>query len=283
MQPLKIIITLLVLVIFGIIVGSNLSVLMTVVVLSQPTVALPIGIWLIIAVGLGILSSSLIQLLVFLQQRSLTKKIRQLQTRLQAQDEDIFTYTSSANPASNPEPKIDPTSSRNRFSFGRNQQQPTSNQSSNFSTPPPAKPSGAKDLDDWEDEPIFSRQMEWDDLPSPQQQTVRTSDDTPAYSNSVEREQLDFRSRSNRQSEGTRTEEIYDADFRLIQPPYKQPPDEEDPEYIDEEYDDPVDFGEPIVSRQSNPQSDIDTEDWGFDFDDEDPEVENSKFRDRRN
>jgi hypothetical protein len=297
MQPLKIIITLLVLVLGGIVVGSNLSVLMAVVVLNQPTGALPIGIWLIIAVGLGILSSTSIQLLIFLQQRSLTKKIRQLQTRLQQQDEDIFTYTSSA-PDSTPEAKTDSPPPRSRFSFGRNRQKSTPSQSSsNFNSPSPAKPIGVND-DDWEEEPIFNSQLDWDEVPPPRQQTSRTTTETPLYSspNSPNRDRVEFRSASNPDPELTRTDGIYDADFRLIQPPYKQPLEEEDLEYLEEdddreeydaedgeEYDDPIDDIGQIFSKQSNRPSDLAEEDWGFNFDDRDAEVKTSRPRNRKN
>ena len=116
MRSIKIIIALIILVTLGLVVGSNLSVLMPVVVLNQPTVALPIGVWLIISIALGILSSSAIQLLLFLQRRTLTKKVRQLQTRLQEQDEDIFTYTSPTDNQPAAEPAETIPMPRNRFS-----------------------------------------------------------------------------------------------------------------------------------------------------------------------
>ena len=93
---MKIVIALLVPILLGIVVGSNLSSVMTIVILNQPTIALPIGVWLLIAVGLGLLSSSLIQVGIWIDRRLLKRQIRQLQTRLQRSDEDIFTYTSSS-------------------------------------------------------------------------------------------------------------------------------------------------------------------------------------------
>jgi hypothetical protein len=293
---MKIILILLVLVLFGVMVGSNLSVMMTVVVLNQPTMALPIGIWLVIAVGLGLISSISIQLLLFLQRRSATKKIRQLQTRLQERDEDFFTYTSS--PEANPEAKSaqktePPLSSRNRFSFRRTRTQPTPNQSDvNNPSPTPTKPSSIIDDDDWEDEPRSNRQLDWDDVPPPQTQTPRASTKAPIYSNfnSTEPQREESRSTQNRSPEIARNDEVYDADFRLIQPPYKQPPEEaEELEYIDqedeyaEEYPTPINSDEPTFTKQSNRQKDLDLEDWGFDFDDEDAEVNPAKLRTRKN
>ena len=98
---MKIIITLLVLISLGIVVGSNLLPTMTVVILNQPTVVLPIGLWLIIAIGAGLLSSSLIQLLISVDRRLLKRQIQQLQSRPQ-QDEDTFTYTSPATESQTP-------------------------------------------------------------------------------------------------------------------------------------------------------------------------------------
>jgi hypothetical protein len=285
MQPLKIIIILLVLVLFGIVVGSNLSVMMTIVVLNQPTTALPIGIWLAIAVGLGLISSISIQLLLFLQRRSATNKIRQLQTRLQERDEDFFTYTSNPEPsaAQKTEP---PLSSRNRFSFRRTRTEPVPNQS-DFNSDSPAKPSTVND-DDWADEPRSNRQLDWDDPPPPPNRKA------PIYSNPfpTERDRVDTRSTQNRQPESARTDEVYDADFRLIQPPYKQPPAEAELEYIDEEEEDgeyaeeyptPANSVEPTFTKQSSRPIDVDLEDWGFDFDDEGAEVKNSKSSKRIN
>ncbi len=286
MQPLKIIITLLVLVIFGIVVGSNLLPMMTVTILNQPTMALPIGIWLIIALSAGILSSISIQLLLFLQQRSLTKKIRQLQTRLQERDEDFFTYTSSSNQEPVAEPKIDPPpASGNRFSFRRTRTQPTSNQSDpSFSSPQPAQPIEVID-DDWLDQPRSNRQLDWDDVPP---QPSRATAKAPTYSNPfpTERDRIDTRSNQNRQPEPARIDEVYDADFRLIQPPYKQPLEPEELEYDDEdeeEYLDRVEAEDLIPAKESNRHRNLDEEDWGFDFDDESEEVETSRSRNRKN
>jgi hypothetical protein len=262
MRSLKITISLLTLVTLGIVVGSNLSELMAVVVLSQPTVALPIGLWLIIAIGLGILSSSLIQFLLFLQRRSLTKKLRQLQQRLQEQDEDIFTYR-SATPEDSIEPEVpDSPTQRNRFSFGR-QREPVRAE-------PRSKSSIENDVNDWEDEPRSNRQLDWDDVP-PRSQPADYANPRPVES----------RFTSNREPELARTDEVYDADFRLIQPPYKQvQPESEYSEYEEdeEEFEPPATVKEPKFTDRSNRQNDrLDDEDWGFDFDEEESRTSKSK------
>jgi hypothetical protein len=269
MRSLKITITLLTLVTLGIVVGSNLSELMAVVILSQPTVALPIGLWLLIAIGLGLLSSSAIQLLLFFQRRSLSTKVRKLQQRLQEQDEDIFTYRSAApedlaeTEAPNPEIK------RNRFSF-RRKQEPV--QSEPIFTSPRSTSPIEDDVNDWEDEPRSNRQLDWDDLPPPP-----TRAQPAAYSNP---RPVESRFASTREPELVRTDEVYDADFRLIQPPYKQaqpeyeePEDAEDEdelEYEEEEFEPPATAKEPKFTDRSNRQTDrLDDEDWGFDFEEE--------------
>jgi uncharacterized membrane protein YciS (DUF1049 family) len=251
MQPLKIVISLISLIILAIAIGSNLPSIVTVVVLSQPTVMLPVGVWLIIAIGLGLLSSITIQLLVWLQRRTLTKKIRQLQSRLQDVGEDVFTY--AAPPA---EPPIsNPRSSRSNFE--------SSNSPPNFTTPPPVKPQSIDNSDDWEYEPVVNPQPEWEDSPPPRQQTVKAperSSYTPRQT-FVDDNDLDAR------------EGVYDADFRLIQPPYKAPPEVEEDEYeYEDEYDDEEIDDEypspPPQSPKSTPPDDAESEDWGFDFDD---------------
>jgi hypothetical protein len=266
MRSLKITITLLTLVTLGIVVGSNLSELMAVVILSQPTVTLPIGLWLIIAIGLGLLSSSAIQLLLFLQRRSLSKKVRQLQQRLQEQDEDIFTYRSAA-PEDLPETEApNPEIKRNRFSF-RRQQAPVESEPI-FTSPRSTSPI-ENDDNDWEDKPRSNRQLDWDDVPT-------------AYANT---RPIESRSPSTREPELARTDEVYDADFRLIQPPYKQaeaeydePEYEDELEYDEEEFEPPATVKSPKFTDRSDRQSDrLDDEDWGFDFDEEESRTSKSK------
>jgi hypothetical protein len=283
MRSLKITITLLTLVTLGIVVGSNLSELMAVVVLSQPTVALPIGLWLMIAIGLGLLSSSAIQLLLFLQRRSLNKKVRQLQQRLQEQDEDIFTYRSAA-PEDLAETEVpNPQIKRNRFSF-RRRREPVKSEPI-FTSPRSTSPI-EDDVNDWEDEPRSNRQLDWDDVPQPTPQPP--SAQPVDYSNP---RPVESRFTSTREPELARTDEVYDADFRLIQPPYKQAQpeseyseyeeDEDELEYDEEEFEPPATVREPKFTDRSNRQTNrLDDEDWGFDFDEE--ESRNSKSKPQR-
>ncbi len=280
--------------------GSNLSPEITVIVLSQPTITLPVGLWLLIAIGLGLLSSIVIQLAIFVDRRLLQRNIRQLQTRLK-QEEDIFTYTSSV-------PESDRSSQKKTVRSDPEDNQKPPQQNENTSKPkkslfnsyrPPSvvedttasadrsthKPSAkpiVNDSDDWEVEPVSNRQLEWEDSTSPRQQNSQSSnrstksDPDPIY---PERRSQKIDS----QPEQTRRE-VYDADFRLIQPPYKQPletefdDDRESANFEYTEIDEADDFDsgsflKPPVSSRSTNSKNSDDEDWGFDFEDRDPPV----------
>ena len=135
------------------------------------------------------------------------------------------------------------------------------------------------DGDDWDVEPFSKRQLDWEDSTPPRQPNLRT----PTNSTNIENEQIYAERRIpkiERESEQTRSE-VYDADFRLIQPPYKEPVETEfdddrysrDFEYteIDEAEDfDPPGSAKPPSSSSSKTSKTSDEEDWGFDFDDRD-------------
>ena len=283
---MKIIITLLVLISLGIVVGSNLLPTMTVVILNQPTVALPIGVWLTIAIGSGVLSSILIQSLTFLDRRLLKRQVRQLQSRLQQQDEDVFTYTSSASgsDSSSRDKPIDADSGNvnpvqtatNRFRSYR------SNLADRFVRKPSTQRSVIDDdSDDWEAEPVSTRQLDWENSSSPSQQNIQS----PPNRATIQTEQIYADRNSQKIATGARqtSREVYDAEFRLIQPPYKEPlatefdedRESEDFEYpeVDEDFDLPSSSVKPTSPNRSTPSSNLDDEDWGFDFDDRDPPV----------
>jgi uncharacterized membrane protein YciS (DUF1049 family) len=254
MQPLKIVITLVTLIVLAIAIGSNLSPIVTVGVLSQPTVMFPVGVWFAIAIGLGLLSSITIQLLIWLQNRALTKRVRQLQTRLQDVGEDVFSYTPPVN--------------------DRDFQSRTP--SPNFTTPPvnpqpilQRRGFANDNNDDWEYAPVAT-QPEWEDVSPPPRQQTPKSEQRSTYTprQTIVEDDLDER------------EGVYDADFRLIQPPYKAPieveEDEDEYEYDDEEIDD-EDLPPPPQSRKPTRMDDAESEDWGFDFDDK-PTLQPPRF-----
>ncbi len=301
MQPLKIFLTLLLLIILGIVVGSNLLPTMTVTILNQPTITLPIGIWLAIGIGLGLLSSCTIQLLLFVERRQLNRKIRQLKSRLQ-QDDDIFTYSPSAT-APSPTPVGVASPVENRASeYKDDPREPKKSLFSSFRSPfkeykspndrAESKPSSSPkdDSDDWDTEPSNDRQLDWDEVRSttPRQQQRKSSSDNFAIPDR-QRYSSPFPQTINR-------EEVYDADFRLIQPPYKEPlTDELDYPESTEEYleDDRFDRDEatnfsPSSGELRSPNRDRRgtereyEEDWGFDFDEEDTRTQTSRQQDRK-
>lgn len=270
---MKIIIILLVPISLGIVVGSNLLPMMTVVILNQPTVVLPIGVWLIIAIGAGLLSSSLIQLLISVDRRLLKRQIQQLQSRSSQQDEDTFTYTSSASESdSSSRDKSDtPSAKTSPFKSYR------SNLTDRFNHPPSAQPRVVDD-DDWEAEPAVNRQLDWEDSPPPRQQNPQSPINSPTQ---TERIYTDRSTEKPFRPAQQTSREVYDADFRLIQPPYKEPLETKfdgdrnsaDFEYTQIDEDDrrstfPV---KPTSPNRTTPSTDLDDEDWGFDFDERDP------------
>jgi hypothetical protein len=313
--PMKILLPLLVTILLGTLVGSNLSPEITVIVLSQPTITLPIGLWLLIAIGLGLLSSILIQLAIFVDRKMLKQNIRQLQIRLQKSDEDIFTYTSSV-PESVGVGEASPVEKRNENRSSQKKtvpvdpddRQKSSHQNNNTSKPkkslfnsyrppsifdntassadrfaskPAAKPI-VNDIDDWEVEPVSNRQLEWDGSTSPRQQNSQSpNQNTDIDPGSIYPERRNQKIDS--QPEQTRRE-VYDADFRLIQPPYKQPvetefdDDRESANFGYTEIDEADDFDtesllKPRFTNTYTASKNSDDEDWGFDFEDRDPPV----------
>ncbi|WP_309736883.1 hypothetical protein [Chamaesiphon sp. OTE_75_metabat_556] len=279
---MKIIIALLVPILLGIVVGSNLAPTIAIVIFNQPTISLPIGIWLTIAIGGGLLSSLAIQILITIDRRLLKRQVRQLQSRLQQSDEDIFTYTSpTAADNSSPAKSVEmdapnespPATKTSRFKSYR------SNLADRFSNRSSAPASVEDDRDDWEDPPPLNRELDWEDSPAPRPQSVRST----RNSSTIENDRIPADRRTPKMSDRSQqtSREVYDADFRLIQPPYKEPLTTEfDDEPDTANFDDPPrdrDLDRSSSSVRSTdpdhtpPASNQDDEDWGFDFDDREP------------
>jgi hypothetical protein len=288
---MQIIITLLVLIALGIVVGSNLFPTMAVIILNQPTISLPIGVWLLIAIGLGLLSSSLIQLLIWLDQQRLKRQILQLQSRLQQSAENIFTYKPQSPAASRadsapPQPiDLDSTDSpptpASRF---RSYRANLTDRFTKKSAPKQSTRTINHHDNDWETDSRSNQQLEWGDPRSPSSVRANPLKTDQIYRNQNTQEVVtEVRQTSN---------EIYDADFRLIQPPYKEPLATEfdddldaidsldfDDTEIDNIEDEDRDFNlrsnavKSTSSNRSTPSGNLDEEDWGFDFDDRDRPV----------
>jgi hypothetical protein len=298
---MKIIIALLILILVGIVVGSNLAPVMTVVIFNRPTIALPIGVWLLMGIGAGLLSSMIIQVAILIDRQLTKRKIRQAQTRSPQPDADIFTYTSVG---SEPDRSSAQKPDRESTTIDQQTAQPLENTSApkkslfnsyrsksvteevappeNRSAKSPAK-FVSDDLDDWSVQPVANRQLEWEDsIPSRQQNVT-----DPTYSSKRGSDRADV-DRSTPKIDGTPKQtrrEVYDADFRLIQPPYKDPLETEfddDLESANFEYSE-IDEGRDFGVSSSAPKSPTtnystaskksDNEDWGFDFEDRDPPV----------
>jgi hypothetical protein len=302
---MKIIIALIILILLGILVGSNLAPVMTVVIFNRPTITLSIGVWLLMAIGAGLLSSMIIQVAIFTDRQLTKRKIRQSQTRLQQPDADIFTYTSagSAPDLSSPQQPvresapIDPqtaqptenTSAPKKSLFNSYRSKsvveevaPPENRSAKSSVKSPPKVVN-DNIDDWQVQSVSNRQLEWEDSPLPPQQNRQAAN----YSSKIGRDRADV-DRSVQKIDSTPKQtrrEVYDADFRLIQPPYKDPLETEfddDRESAAFEYSE-IDEGRDFDMSSSAPKSpntnystaskNSDNEDWGFDFEDRDPPV----------
>ena len=281
---MNILILFVILILLGIIVGSNLLPTMTVVILNQPTVALPIGVWLTIAIGAGLLSSLLIQLAIFVDRRRLQRQLRQQQSRTRQPDEDIFTYPSPSPESDNSAPDksaASPTQT-SRFKSYR------STFTNRFANEPSTQSPPVDLSDDWGAAPAVNRQLDWEDAPLPSRQPERSS---AADRSPIDR---DFAPHSRSQdiysdphatkidSSPTTSREVYDADFRLIQPPYKQP--------LATEFDDNHEsfgledtdtkqaeddarstaYAKPTSPSRPTPSNNLDDEDWGFDFESRD-------------
>ncbi len=279
---MKIIIALLVPILLGIVVGSNLAPTIAIVIFNQPTISLPIGVWLTIAIGLGFLSSLAIQILITIDRRLLKRQVRQLQSRLQQSDEDIFTYTSpTAADNSSPAKSVEmnapnespPATKTSRFKSYR------ANLADRFSNRSSVPASVEDDRDDWADPPPLNRELDWEDSPAPRRQSVRST----RNSSTIENDRIPADRRTPKMSDRSQqtSREVYDADFRLIQPPYKEPLTTEfDDEPDTANFDDPPrdrDLDRSSSSVRSTdpdhtpPASNQDDEDWGFDFDDREP------------
>lgn len=281
---MKIIIALLVPILLGIVVGSNLTPTMAIVIFNQPTIALPVGVWLTISIGLGLLSSLLIQILMTIDRRLLKRQVRQLQSRLQQQDEDVFTYTSSTTESNSPPDRSVGTNATNepppatktsRFKSYR------SNLADRFTNRASAPSSVTDDGDDWEDPQPLNRELDWEDSASSRPQSARSS----RTSSTIENAQIPAERRTPQTADRFQqtSSEVYDAEFRLIQPPYKEPlatefEDELDAANFDDTPDDREINRSTSSPRSADPNrsttaSNLDDEDWGFDFDDREPRV----------
>ncbi|MEW6492812.1 MAG: LapA family protein [Cyanobacteriota bacterium] len=223
---------------------SNLSPVLPLVFLGMKTLALPISAWIGLAIAAGAFTSFFLQFLNYLQPSSSTRN-------LEAPDEVPRRSTAfRREPLESPEPE--PQKAQN--------------------TPPPPEPpktSSKKVTSDWEEpssedwdfeqEPAastanpqaFEREFSRDIPPSDRtsyeapQEPKTSSQDGSVYSYS-------YRDTNQQDSGVGKTDVIYDANYRVITPPYQKPPEpEEDEEDWGFEDDEDFDFND---EPENNPK-----------------------------
>ncbi|MBD2004814.1 MULTISPECIES: LapA family protein [Cyanophyceae] len=206
---------------------QNLSPL-SIVFFGARTQALPLAVWIIVAIASGAIVSGLLQFFSYLQQRPLRSRIRKLE-------------------------KLEAESTRSNW---RRRETGDDTQQTPY-TPPPPPPPETKNTesyeDDWEEDTSTTDDDEWDfeEKPaaadtSPQnfpeedrtRYEVRQEPKSASRAGSV----YSYSYREPKNSGVGKTEAVYDANYRVITPPY-QPP---------------------------TPETNQDEDDWGFEDEDED-------------
>ncbi|MEQ9550195.1 MAG: hypothetical protein RIM23_11315 [Coleofasciculus sp. G3-WIS-01] len=226
---------------------SNLSApVLSVVFLGMQTVALPLTVWIGLAIALGILTSLVLQLLSFRPRR-----VQRFDRAAQASPPNRWRkeaeFEQEEPEQENSEPEIPPPPPPPE--------------------PPPPGPSSSASGSDWdqsiapewnfEGEPATSTddEFDWDEFESEQEEEVSEETERPSRGYEATQEprrpsqpdsvySYSYRESNQSKSGISRADGVYDANYRVITPPYRQPPPQEEPEDEDE--------------------------DWGFEFDDQD-------------
>lgn len=219
---------------------SNLSPVLPLVFLGMQTVALPIAAWVGIAIAAGALTSFFLQFLGYLQGGSSSRRLQEPdEVRSQSRS---FRRETPENPEPEPQtyytpppPSSDPPSSSTRSDW-----EESGNQDWDFEDEPAAQPSTRQD---------FGR--EFSEPTPPQERTsyeVPQEPKTRSQTGSV----YSYSYREPKDPGVGKTDEVYDANYRIITPPY-----------------------------QPAPKPEEDEEDWGFE-DDEDFDFDDGPGSDRR-
>ena len=144
--------------------------------------------------------------------------------------------------------------------------------------------------DDWDAAPARNQQLDWEDSPLPSRQQDRSSAaDRSTIGNDFTSQRYSQYSDPDPHTDKINSapptsREVYDADFRLIQPPYKQPLATEfddnhesfgleDTDTNQAEADARSTASVKPTSPRPTPSNNLDDEDWGFDFDSQDAPV----------
>jgi len=225
MPVIQIVLLLVVLGGLGLLVAQNLSPILPIVFLGMKTQALPVAMWIMLAIALGFFTSAFLQLLNYLQRRPLLARIRQLEAQQRTS-----------------------TSARSESS------QTTSRQTSY--TPPPQQSTPTNDdASDWDAEES-EEDEDWDIDEEPETTSRKDPRDARNYevkqepkTSTVTGSVYSYGYREPQDSGVGRTEAVYDANYRVITPPYHEP------------------------SKNQEEEED----DWGFEDDEEDEDRDRSE------
>ncbi|MDJ1179280.1 hypothetical protein PJF56_10425 [Roseofilum sp. BLCC_M91] len=211
------------------VVAQNLTPLMSVVFLGGQLPSLPLGIWLFIAFTLGLISSRLIT--IILQSSTSVREYREYIDELEPPS------TRKANVTSNP------VTERSRSEPSRSERTPRKNI---FSKSQDSVDSSVDSEDDWEAEPPKPPQ-EWEEEPS----------NPVTWGHGEQESQNTYRSSPNPPERPTEKpkDTVYDADYRVIIPPYGSSPPSPSPPPAPKQEQDTTDW----ERSDSNPLED---EDW---------------------
>ena len=180
---------------------QNLSTVLPITFLGMKTQALPLAVWIIIAIALGFFTSIFLQLLSYLQRRPLLARIRQLETE---------PLRPSAKKSESSE-----TASRQKSYATPAQETPTTNEASDWEVP---EPEADEDWDfDEEEAPETTSSKPAVDRDSTNYET-RQEPKTSKQSGSA----YSYSYREPKDSGVGRTEAVYDANYRVITPPHHQ-------------------------------------------------------------
>lgn len=223
---------------------SNLSPVLPLVFLGMKTLALPISAWIGLAIAAGAFTSFFLQFLNYLQSDSSTQNL---------QEPDEVSRRSSAfrrEPVESFEPEFEPAQN----------------------TPPPPEPpktTSKKVTSDWEE----PSSKDWDfkqesaaptpnpqaferefsrDIPSSDRVSYEAPQEPKTHSQDGSVYSYSYRDTNQKESGVGKTDVVYDANYRVITPPYQKPPEpEEEEEDWGFEEDEDFDFND---ESENNPK-----------------------------
>lgn len=193
----------------GAIAGQNWSPILPLVFLGVKSQPLPLALWIIMAIALGVITSFLLQIALYLPQSSLLARIRKLEA-------------SSRRPFARQSEKTQPQPTTSSYA---------DSPSSYADSPQPQSTVEEIEENLDEEEPISE---EWDDWQQPEPR-ASSSSEVPRDRTTYERQQepksssqsgtvYSYGYRDPNNSGVGKTETVYDADYRVIKPPSPQKP-----------------------------------------------------------